>query len=435
MSNTLPANQPDPSNSVPSASESPAKRRRTVPATWEEQLTDAALHLLDDHWILGNSVHITSEVVPAVLRRHASGDKPVDIFQQIIDPVMDLLLEIINYNIDQKSNGARRTNTADFFHWYATEMRRENTYANHLHNSRRHLQFINEKYGAIKKMGVQRFEEMLHAFRPKLEQLTLLAQQLSCSFQAQLTAVSLLLIDELVSAYQPSASVKTAAEATGEPIPAVFFPRKPHPNGLEVLLVATFLPGHPKRTKRLPYLTHAIPHLRTGDSAPQDVLHKVIETWPLVPHPHYVGDTAFGSTQILEIVRQRGGVGTFSISSNSCPQLWQALAFNLPIDHFRVAAQQQSGVVASVHLLLATTDATKRTLQQLLSTAFTMTPVQALVPRAVAVAPQAPASGTSTATPVIPVYTEEELNHKRVDELRAICRQFNIHQGKRKASS
>eukprot|EP01105_Mastigella_eilhardi_P024040 TRINITY_DN617_c0_g4_i1.p1 TRINITY_DN617_c0_g4~~TRINITY_DN617_c0_g4_i1.p1 ORF type:complete len:499 (+),score=93.72 TRINITY_DN617_c0_g4_i1:432-1928(+) len=429
MSNT-PTNQPATQN----PNEPPSKRQRTKPAprvTRENQLADAALHLAEQNWILGGAVCLRNEVTPALLRRRTGGGTPLDCFQKLVDPVVDLLLQIFNSNLDKMNNGLRRANKAEFFHWYATEMRRENTYANHLHNSREHMRYIKEKYGPIKKMGFQRFEDMLLAFRPQLEEVKLLGQRLTVSFQTQLTSVSLLLIDELVSAYQPSAAVKTIAEQTGEPIP-----RKPHPDGVEVLLGATFVSGHPKNTLRLPYLTHIIPHLSTGDSAPQDVLRQVVETWPLLPHPHYVGDAAFGSAQILDIIRQHGGVGTFSISTNLWPQLWQALSFNLPIDHFRVALQQQSGIVASIHSLHMTTDATKKTVQKLLSTGFTMTPAQAPLPQA-ALAPAvqpSPAIPAEQGAPVIPVYTEEDLGHKKVDELKAICQQFNIHYGKNKVS-
>lgn len=38
--------------------------------------------------------------------------------------------------------------------------------------------------------------------------------------------------DEQVVGYQPSAKTKNKAEQAGHPIPVVYIPRKPHPNGL-----------------------------------------------------------------------------------------------------------------------------------------------------------------------------------------------------------
>jgi len=54
--------------------------------------------------------------------------------------------------------------------------------------------------------------------------------------------------------YQPSHEMKEKAVINGEPIPVIYIPRKPHPNGLLAYISATFLP-HPGGKKSI------IPHL------------------------------------------------------------------------------------------------------------------------------------------------------------------------------
>lgn len=47
--------------------------------------------------------------------------------------------------------------------------------------------------------------------------------------------------DEQVVGYQPAPETKKKAEAMGYPIPVVFIPRKPHPNGLLFYIVRLLL--------------------------------------------------------------------------------------------------------------------------------------------------------------------------------------------------
>ena len=60
-------------------------------------------------------------------------------------------------------------------------------------------------------------------------------------FFSHIDNISVIAIDEAVLAYQPSSQVKEKAKMNGEPIPVVFIPRKPHPNGLEIFLSVTYI--------------------------------------------------------------------------------------------------------------------------------------------------------------------------------------------------
>lgn len=50
--------------------------------------------------------------------------------------------------------------------------------------------------------------------------------------------VSVVAIDESMCEYQPSKDTKEKAAEKGEPIPVVYIPRKPHPNGLLIYSAA-----------------------------------------------------------------------------------------------------------------------------------------------------------------------------------------------------
>jgi hypothetical protein len=81
--------------------------------------------------------------------------------------------------------------------------------------------------------------------------------------------------------YQPSAPVKTRNDSKQEPIPVVFIPRKPHPNGLLVYLLASFI-NHPVRPdSKVPFILDILPHLKVGDAAPVDAFCKFIDRFEM----------------------------------------------------------------------------------------------------------------------------------------------------------
>lgn len=82
-------------------------------------------------------------------------------------------------------------------------------------------------------------------------------------------------IDETIVHYQPRKSTKMKVEEI-EPIPIVYIPRKPVPNGLEFFLACSYI-SHPTREESvLPFIVDMIPHLEVGDSNPQEMVEKVI---------------------------------------------------------------------------------------------------------------------------------------------------------------
>lgn len=79
---------------------------------------------------------------------------------------------------------------------------------------------------------------------------------------------TLITVDEHMNEYQPSKKIKERAESEGEPIPVVYIPRKPHPNGLLEYLYATYVENPVRNDSVLPYIVDIKPHLQVGDVNP-----------------------------------------------------------------------------------------------------------------------------------------------------------------------
>ena len=153
--------------------------------------------------------------------------------------------------------------------------------------------------------------------------------------------------DEGVIAYQPCKAVKNNTKKKGEPIPVVYMPRKPHPNGLLFMLLMTFVKhgGH-----HLPYLLDILPHLVAQDCNPPDVIHQFVARYPEVePPPHLVTDAAFPTPELLDFLTEYGWSFTTSTPNKMWTNVWNVLSQGLHHHSWR-CAQHESGLVASCHL-------------------------------------------------------------------------------------
>lgn len=88
----------------------------------------------------------------------------------------------------------------------------------------------------------------------------------------------------------------------------------------------------------------------------------------LPKHPHYVGDAAFGSFELLQEINSWGGTATLSMSTTSSSFLWEVLSLNVPSASWRVAINSQ-GLIGSSHVLYDKSGS-KLVYQQLLSSGF-----------------------------------------------------------------
>lgn len=89
-------------------------------------------------------------------------------------------------------------------------------------------------------------------------------------------SLKMITFDESLMAYQPSSKVKQKANEM-EPIPVVFIPRKPHPNGLLLYQAVTYIQHPINPAKKIPYLFDTLPYLKIGDARSIQNLQKIKE--------------------------------------------------------------------------------------------------------------------------------------------------------------
>lgn len=90
-------------------------------------------------------------------------------------------------------------------------------------------------------------------------------------------SISVVTIDESVIAYQPKKEAKSNAEKKEEPIPMVYIPRKPHPNGLLIYQLATFVQHATKENKKMPFIINMLSHLKMNDTNPTHAFKEFID--------------------------------------------------------------------------------------------------------------------------------------------------------------
>lgn len=146
--------------------------------------------------------------------------------------------------------------------------------------------------------------------------------------------------------YQPSKKKKQEAIKNEEPIPLIYIPRKPHPNGLLSYMMATYFEFDSIRS--LPYILDFQVHLKVGDVSPQTVVSGFINRytiyrliyinfrWKFHNTSHWIMDSGFGNFNLLEEFKRKNIDLTMSMKANTHPILWKILSNNLPIEKSRV---------------------------------------------------------------------------------------------------
>jgi len=168
-----------------------------------------------------------------------------------------------------------------------------------------------------------------------INELKKLCLQLCLNAAEIISLVSLVLDDEAMLEYQPSAKKKKIYEAKGkliifvflftnyieEPCPVTFMQHKPHLNGLLIYLLACIV-EHPGRIAGLPFILDFLPHLVVNDTTPDDTIQQFKDRWASPDlFPDLLGDAAFGSESGIRTMKT-AGVGTlFSMPCDSYPYL------------------------------------------------------------------------------------------------------------------
>jgi hypothetical protein len=168
---------------------------------------------------------------------------------------------------------------AELVRFYGLMVLIENTYGNNTTKLRSHFSMVRESCGGVKNLGMDRFQALWRAFNPSIDELLQIADILHSVWSSFIENVSLVTVDETLVAYQSSSKKKQQAESLGEPIPVVYIPRKPHPNGLEAFLLAGYVPHPARENAVLPFIIDIYPHLTVGDCPPQDVVRTFMQRW------------------------------------------------------------------------------------------------------------------------------------------------------------
>ena len=194
------------------------------------------------------------------------------------------------------------------------------------------------------------------------------------------------------------------------------------------MLLMTFVKhsGH-----HLLYLLDILPHLVAQDCNPPDVIHQFVAGYPEVePPPHLVTDAAFSTPELLDFLTEYGWSFTTSTPNKMWTNVWNVLSQGLH-HHSWKCAQHESGLVASCHLNM--NDKDEASYQYVLTNAAV--PVEAVSVSSIANPLAAVSHQSIHNQPSIPVYVQADLEKMTVVQLKAICKQYNIKQGKVKANT
>jgi hypothetical protein len=343
--------------------------------------------------------------------------------------VWELLVNVVNAKLvegltEESATDPRRrdTNFLEFKKCYAIQMLLESTYGNDSRTMTGHFQTIKQKYGAVHGLGQDRFQRIMTCLSPSAAQLRELCRLLEASAKQQIVSATIITIDESVIAYAPSAAVK-ARFAQTDPIPVVFIPRKPHPNGLECFMACTRVQNPNEAGGTSPFMMAMTPHVTVAPSSNYEIARNIVNSWPReLGNPHWFVDAGFGSEGLVAEAAQSGGNMTASMSAQRLKFLWKALSYSLPTGHWR-AAVNVNGLVASVH---CGSEDGKRVYQHVLSSNWEYTPAAADEPEPDQPQPAAAVAAPPAPSDVIPKYLETDLKTKSVVELKQICSRWNL---------
>ena len=138
---------------------------------------------------------------------------------------------------------------------------------------------------------------------------------MTTNFQNHWTSGSIIAFDESIYQYQPISSTKKKYEFVfQEPIPVVYIPRKPHPNGL-----LNWICVNVSSTTGLPFVMDMEPHLSFPQISARDALKKMFRRWIYPNKPSYIADAACGSFELMEELDKAGATAVFSMSVQPKP--------------------------------------------------------------------------------------------------------------------
>jgi len=285
---------------------------------------------------------------------------------------------------------------------------------------------ISENYRKLKKlrgkdvMCQKRFTAIITCLCPNENEFRELVDLLNNQFNKLVCPGTKTAFDETVYAYHVSKEIKQRAEQDQDPIPVVFIPRKPHPNGLMSYKLSTILPGGK------PYTLVLIPHYSIPQISPTCALNEAITQFKKF-HPnnvlHVIADSAFGSFPQLQKMEEDGVFGTFSMVSTEKSWLWKLLKRSTYSNNWNAA--MSGSCIASVFNSKDLSDDKGDGFHHLYTNAFKAE--KNLIEITVNGESQFNSSQEETD---LPVFTREFLESKTKEALVKICNEQRIKKGK-----
>lgn len=446
-----------------------ANKRQKLTSEHTFELRSLCEEFFEQGWELLDGVELDFEVKETQLSIDRSVNSEIDFFRYFItDELVQILVSDINDNLNignhqnkKQRNDKKPINVDLFLQFYGVFILMENTFGNTVRDVRDHYRSLKKEYGPFKNLGMNRFQSILSSFFCPSSTLSKVCELLRSSSQKAVVSLKVSTIDETVIGYQPTTIVKERNDKAGEPIPVVYIPRKPHPNGLLIYTVATYVKGLTENQK-LPYVLDLIPHMQVGDVSPTIAFKQALENWIIPDKPIFVADNAFGTSDMCQTIENWGGRYVLSFKSDHEGHLWSLLSYNGSDGQVRYATNTSRSNVASTRMMIKEGKlyyqnvVSNAPMKQIgrgnasISSIDDVTPPPPVSDESPSIVtkvrdddlesdtseervPHPIATSNSTNQRTLPNFTETTLSSYSVKELRQICKSFNIKMGPRKS--
>ena len=265
---------------------------------------------------------------------------PVSLFQQLADIINRNMVEKFTTQVGKTNSKyySKLVSVGEVINFYYIIIELENKWAPLATDKQSNFREIN---AASLIMGENRFKAIQSCLIPDTQEFELIVQTLNEVFAKHVVPGETNAFDETVYSYQVSSKKKEKLELV-DPVPKVFIPRKPHPNGLLTYKLCGEL------SKKATYTIVLVPHFQFPQITPTNAMRKAISIFKnYFPSTklHVVADSAFGSLQELEILTNSDTLATFSMCSTERSWLWELLR-RTKLDHWNGATLSNGSLVS-----------------------------------------------------------------------------------------
>ena len=355
--------------------------------------------------------------------------------------ILDFIIKEINDNflrknkIDQNKQNKSKYRPIDmdeFLRWLGIQILIENTFGNDNKNLSSHFKSVCKSYKI--NFSYSRFQKINNSFILDNESINYLCELLIQQNYSLLSSIDILTVDECLIGYKPSNQTKEKYKKNFDEIPLVYIPRKPHPNGLLIYLSSTEV-FFSYRKNKISFVLDIFPNLNSGFGlTPYTSILKILQNYPEnLDKPVFICDAAFGSIDMGKRIIDFGGDFHFSMSSNQEKNIWEILSYKLLENTSRVCKNTNNGFLFSCNMIRPSEN--NISYQNIMSSFFTSSGI----PSSELISSELPSFENSTeifseilptsdilSFDNFPIYSKKELKKMKRDELRGICKNYNI---------